>query len=84
MEWIKGERGKMNLCKPEHNWVVEANFTINLHVRDIYILRLIQIYLGGAGRIGKERNNCCDFTIGSLDQILNKVIPRACALINIP
>ena len=28
------------------------------------------------GRIGKERNNCRDFIIGSLDQILTKVIPH--------
>jgi hypothetical protein len=26
--------------------------------------------------MGKARNGCCDFTIGSLDQILNKVIPH--------
>lgn len=29
-----------------------------------------------AGRIGKERNGCCDFVIGSLDQIVTKVIPH--------
>ena len=55
---------------------MEANFTINLHVRDIDLLRLIQAYFGGVGRIGKERNNCRDFTIGSLDQIITKVIPH--------
>ena len=30
----------------------------------------------GVGRIGKERNNCRDFSISSLDQILTKVIPH--------
>jgi LAGLIDADG endonuclease len=27
-------------------------------------------------RIGKERNSCCDYTVGSLDQIVTKVIPH--------
>ena len=31
---------------------------------------------GGVGRIGKERNGCCDFTVGSLDEILTKIIPH--------
>jgi hypothetical protein len=61
--------------KNKLGWQLEANFTINLHVRDLELLRLIQTYFGGAGRISKERNNCCDFTIGSLDQIITKVIP---------
>ena len=43
----------------------EFNFIINFHVRDIDILRLILFWR--AGIIGKERNNCRDFTIGSLD-----------------
>lgn len=62
--------------KNKLGWRLEANFSINLHVRDIELLRLIQAYFGGVGRIGKERNNCRDFTIGSLDQIITKVIPH--------
>ena len=61
--------------KNKLGWQLEANFTINLHARDLELLRLIQAYFEGAGRISKERNNCCDFTIGSLDQIITKVIP---------
>ena len=57
-------------------WKLEANFTINLHKRDLELLKLIQIYFEGVGRIGKERNGCCDYTIGSLDQILTKLIPH--------
>jgi len=56
-------------------WQLEVNFTINLHVRDLDLLKLIKAYFG-VGRIGKERNGCCDFTIGSLDQIITKVIPH--------
>lgn len=41
------------------------------------LLKLIQIYFGGVGRIGKERNGCCcDFTVCSLGQILDKIIPH--------
>jgi hypothetical protein len=56
-------------------WQLEVNFTINLHARDLDLLKLIQTYFG-VGRIGKERNGCCDLTIGSLDQIITKVIPH--------
>lgn len=62
--------------KNKLGWQLEANFSINLHVRDIELLKLIQTYFGEVGRIGKERNNCRDFTIGSLDQIITKVIPH--------
>jgi len=54
---------------------LEVNFTINLHKRDIDLLKLIQSYFK-VGRIGKERNGCCDFTVGSLNEILTKVIPH--------
>ena len=62
--------------KSKLSWQLECNFTINLHSKDRDLLKLIQTYFKGAGRIGKERNSCCDFTIGSLDQIITKVIPH--------
>uniref|UniRef100_W1IB45 LAGLIDADG endonuclease n1 TaxGibberella zeae PH-1 RepIDA5J034_GIBZE n=1 Tax=Fusarium pseudograminearum CS5834 TaxID=1318459 RepID=W1IB45_FUSPS len=67
--------------KSKLGWQIEANFTINLHVRDLDLLKLIQSFsfashYFGVGRIGKERNGCRDFTIGSLDQIITKVIPH--------
>ena len=55
-------------------WQLEANFIINLHKKDLELLKLIQNYFGG--RIGKERNGCCDLTVSSLDLILTKVIPH--------
>ena len=62
--------------KNKLGWQIETNFAINLHIRDLDLLKYIQTYFEGAGRIGKERNNCCDYTIGSLNQILTKVIPH--------
>ena len=49
-----------------------GKFIINLKNREIELLILIQTYFDGAGRIGKERNSCCDYTVGSLDQIVKK------------
>lgn len=57
-------------------WQIEANFTINLHARDKDLLHFIQAYFGEVGRINKERNKCCDFTIGSLDEIITRVLPH--------
>ena len=61
--------------KTNLSWRLEINFIINLHKRDLDLLKLIQTYFKGAGRIGKERNGCCDFTVSSLGDILTKVIP---------
>lgn len=52
------------------------NFIINLHKRDVELLKHIQTFFGGVGRISKERNGCIDFTISSLNQILTQVIPH--------
>lgn len=57
-------------------WQIELNFTIGLHKKDVELLKLIQSYFGGVGRIGKEINGCCDFTVSSLDQILTKIVPH--------
>jgi hypothetical protein len=61
---------------PKNNlgWQLEANFIINLHKKDLELLKLLQNYLGG--RIGKERNGCCDLTVSSLGLILTKLIPH--------
>ena len=53
-----------------------SNFTINIHKKDVELLKLIQFYFGGVGRIGRERNGCCEFRVSSLDQILTKIIPH--------
>ena len=39
-------------------------------------MKNFQSYFKGVGRIGKERNGCCDFTVSSLDQILKIIIPH--------
>ena len=57
-------------------WKIELNFTINLHKKDVKLLKDIQKFFGDIGRISKERNGCCDFTVSSLDQIVKVIIPH--------
>jgi len=42
----------------------------------VKLLKLIQGYFGGIGSIGKEINDCCDFRVSSLNDILNWIIPH--------
>ena len=58
---------------------IEANFIINLDKKDVKLLKAIQDFFWGIGRISKQRNGCCDFTVSSLDQIITKLF-----LISIP
>lgn len=62
--------------KNKTGWQLEPCFVINLHKRDLDLLKGIQSYFGGVGRIGKERNGCCDYTVSSLEQILAKILPH--------
>ena len=55
---------------------IEANFIINLHKKDVKLLKHIKEFFGGVGRVSKERNGCCDFTVSSLDQIVTVILPH--------
>jgi hypothetical protein len=57
-------------------WKIEANFSINLHKRDVKLLNHIKDFFGGIGQVSKARNNCCYFTVRSLDQIINVILPH--------
>ena len=57
-------------------WKIEANFIINLHKKDVKLLKNIKDFFGGIGRVSKERNGCCDFTVSSLDQIITVILPH--------
>lgn len=57
-------------------WRIEVNFTINLHERDRKLLNRIQYYFGGIGVISSVRDNCCNFTVTSLNQILTVILPH--------
>jgi hypothetical protein len=69
----------VNIYKTKKNrigWQVNVSFTINLHKRDIELLKLIQAYFGGIGTVRKGRGDCWEFRVCSLNQILTKIIPH--------
>ena len=61
--------------KSRLGWSVEPSFKIELHSRDIKLLKLIQAFFG-IGSIIKNRRNSVSFYVYSLDQISNVIIPH--------
>lgn len=58
-------------------WKVDLSFQINLHSKDIGILKLIQDYFGGIGAIHyNEKRNSVNLMVGSLEDIYNVIIPH--------
>jgi hypothetical protein len=62
--------------RSSQGWKIEANFIINLHKKDRKLLNVIQKYFGDIGRLSKERNGCCDFTVSYIKQIITVIIPH--------
>ena len=56
-------------------WNVEAVFSINLHSRDLPLLKVIKAYFGGIGRITEGKNNCGYF-VSSIEQLTTVIIPH--------
>lgn len=55
---------------------VKAIFIINLHKEDLVLLKLIQSYFDGAGNIGEDYKDTCNYTVYSLEEICNIFIPH--------
>ena len=58
------------------SWLVVVIFSIVLHERDLYILKELQAYFGGAGSIRKNGRDTYKFRIESLDLISDLIIPH--------
>lgn len=56
-------------------WDTVATFKIELHEKDLELLKLIQTYFGGIGLIYKGRNSVI-FRVRSLEQIMGVVLPH--------
>jgi hypothetical protein len=56
-------------------WNVEALLTLGLHKKDIELLKLLQLSLGGVGKIFKNRDNY-ELRVNSIKQILETIIPH--------
>lgn len=58
------------------SWYVEARFDISLHRKDLELLERIKIYFGGAGGINTHGKDSYQYTISSIEQINDRVIPH--------
>jgi len=56
-------------------WHVEAVFSINLHSRDLPILKEIQAYFGGIGRLTEGKKNC-GYYVSSIGELTTVIIPH--------
>lgn len=56
-------------------WQVGARFQLTLHWKDLYLLKEIQAFFGGAGKIVLSKDSCT-FRIDSLKDLLKLVIPH--------
>lgn len=56
-------------------WHVEFVFSIHLHSRDLPLLKEIQAYFGGIGRIA-EGTNHCGYYVSSIEQLTTVIIPH--------
>ena len=54
-------------------WQVGARFQLTLHLKDLSLLREIQAFFGGAGKIVLSKDSCT-FRVDSLKDILNVII----------
>lgn len=62
--------------KVRSGWKVESCFQIELHERDKELLKLLQVYFKGIGKITTKSRSCCKWRVYSLDDILNYIIPH--------
>lgn len=56
-------------------WNVEYIFSIHLHSRDLPLLKEIQAYFGGIGRITEGKNNC-GYYVSSIEELTTVIIPH--------
>lgn len=77
----------VNISKDKnHNlgWKITPNFSIGLHSKDLALIKEIQSFFKGAGKIYTLNDSkVVFFRIKSVKYLAQYVIPRACALINI-
>ena len=56
---------------------ITPTFQIEVHKKDVWVLRLIQDYLGGIGIVkNRKTRNSCVFLVRSLNQIITQIIPH--------
>ena len=59
-------------------WQVQYSFLIELHIRDKELLEQFKAFFGGIGVVSiRNTRNACVFSVSSLEQIFNFIIPHA-------
>lgn len=69
---------RISLVKDLRNrlgWKIQAFFLINLHLKDLDLLKQIQVYFGGIGAVTCSKDKC-HYVVSSLSQISNTIIPH--------
>lgn len=60
--------------KSRTGWAVQLVFKITQHIRDVHLLNLVADYLK-VGRIEIRKGEACDFTVTSIKDIENVIVP---------
>jgi len=69
---------RISLLKDPRNrlgWNTQAFFSIWLHLKDLDLLKQIQVYFGGIGAVRSSKDKC-SYVVSSLSQISNIIIPH--------
>lgn len=59
-----------------NSWYVEARFDISLHKKELALMKQIQDYFGGAGGINVHGEDSYQYTISSIKEINERVLPH--------
>ena len=59
-----------------NSWYVEARFDISLHKNERDLMKQIQYYFGGVGGISVHGKDSIRYTVSSIEQINNKILPH--------
>ena len=62
--------------KVRSGWQIQSVFQIALHKKDIKLLKLIQAYFGGIGKIAKHGKYSYSYKVRYLEEILDKLLPH--------
>jgi len=57
-------------------WTVKTRFSISLHEKDLAVLELIKSYFGGVVNILKRGKDSVQYTVASLHDLTNNIIPH--------
>ena len=66
----------LQVRKRNSSWYVEARFDISLHKKDLKLMEQIQEYFGGAGGISIHGKDSYQYTVSSIKQINEVILPH--------